>query len=124
MWRKGVVLLALSISAGGAELAPLFVGGASAAACTDHSCLCHRRCPPKRTEASPCHESGDPSGAQMNAACHHGEDTAPAPARPQILPPAVALLAPWRFESVAIARAVAAGPGHLRRDLPPPRLFS
>jgi hypothetical protein len=124
MWRKSLVLLALSLSAGGAEIAPLLDGGAEAAACTDHVCLCHRRNPSKQTEASPCHEHGDTSGAQMTAACHHREVAAPAPARPQILPPAVVLLAPSRSDSLALAPPSGASPGHLRRDLPPPRLVS
>jgi len=57
----------------------------------------------------------------MTAACHHGDETAPAPGRPQILPAVAALLPPWRSDSVRATPAPAADPGFLRRDLPPPR---
>ena len=126
MWRKAVVVLALMTSAGATELAPLFRGAALGRAhCTDQVCLCRTHCPPKREAASSCH--GEREGArkaQLMATCHHGEETAPAPVPPRVLPAMASLLPPWRSGSLSALPVAQVGLGFLRRDLRPPRDFA
>jgi len=124
MWRQGLVIVALCVSAASAELAPVLAGAGTGAHCDDAVCRCHRRGPARPAPASSCHESRQGTDCEMSAACHHGEQAAPAAARPQVLPAVAVLLTPPPVLSIVPVSRAFDQPGHLRRDLPPPRLVS
>ena len=123
MTRKGIVLLALCLTTTAAEVAPIVSASSASAHCTGEICTCRRACPPRRSTSSHCHGDAAPA-TQMTSRCHHTEPTAPAPARPQILPAASRLLAPAVSDRLGVAHPAATAPGHVRHDLPPPRLLA
>src|SRR4029079_16597591 len=118
--RKAIVLLALTTSVSATELAPLVRAAVGRAPCTDQIWLCRTHCPPKRTGASSCHGEED-RATQMKAVCHHGEDSAPAPVPPRVLPTTASLLPPWRSGSLSPPSSSRVDLGFLRHELPPPR---
>jgi hypothetical protein len=126
MWRKAVIVLALSLSAGAAELTPFF-GAALGAHCTDQVCFCPRHRAPTPQAKPHCHDDQAPSpSTEISAACQHQEPAAPAPAaaRPRVLPVAAALAAPGFITTAILLDAAAPAAGHLRHELPPPRSFA
>ena len=86
--------------------------------CNEHSCLCARRCPPKRA-TSDCH--GASPEATMNGVCHRGEAPRLGATTPYVLPAPPEAGPAWQDGPVALVPASDANPGFSRLDSPPPR---
>lgn len=87
--------------------------------CSDHSCLCARRCPPRR-QASDCpgHSRSD---AAMTGSCHRGEAPRLGAITPYVLPEPLEAGPAWREERASRAARTDTLPGFSRIDSPPPR---
>jgi hypothetical protein len=86
--------------------------------CGEHSCLCARRCPPKR--ASDCHGASR-SEAAMTGSCHRGEAPRLGAITPYVLPAPPETGPAWKDAPAAAAVASDVRPGFSRLDYPPPR---
>jgi hypothetical protein len=120
MWRKALVVLALFGSVGATELRPLWSGGPGSH-CTDRICSCPRHSVPTRPAKPHCHDDQGRASTEIGAACQHGDPTAPAPTRPQVMPAVHSLTPPGWSPCAAAPLTGLREPGHLRLDLPPPR---
>ena len=87
--------------------------------CGDHSCLCARRCPPKRTK-SDCHGTSKPESA-MTGSCHRGEAPQAGAITPYVLPAPLDTGPAWRHEPAVSDVRRDVRPGFTRLDSPPPR---
>jgi len=87
--------------------------------CSDHSCFCARRCPPKR-EGSDCHGASR-SEAAMTGSCHRGEAPRVGAITPYVLPEPVHTGSAGRAEPAVHPLRLDVQPGFSRIDSPPPR---
>jgi hypothetical protein len=126
--RRTLALLLALLPVGGsaATVAAAIAAPAGPAACTDHVCSCHKKCPPKKAAHRPgCHgaESEAPSGPFFqNAGCHHGDDSiGPVATTPHLAAPAIEV--DPGFQATDHASLVSAHPlaGHPHLHGKPPK---
>ena len=120
MSRRWAVALAVLLPL----LEPAAVGLSAWAAtqlhdCSDHSCFCARRCPPKR-EGSDCHGASRSESA-MTGNCHRGEAPRVGAITPYVLPEPAPTGPAWHAEPAARPIRLDVQPGFSRIDSPPPR---